>query len=98
MTCCEGERRLERRWRRCASVSVEELVWLQIEARQGDQEVHRVVAKRIGERGGLGLTVDGEFERTRSQIWQTPASDFFLQEASRRERKGGAREEVEGAL
>jgi hypothetical protein len=32
-------------------VCIEELVWLRIEARQGDQEVHRVVAKRIGERG-----------------------------------------------
>jgi hypothetical protein len=32
-------------------VSVEELVWLRIEACQGDQGVRRVVAKRIGERG-----------------------------------------------
>jgi hypothetical protein len=42
------------------------------------------------ERGGsLGLTVDGGFERTHSQIWRTPASDFVsLAALSAREREG----------
>jgi hypothetical protein len=42
--------------------------------------------------GGLGLTVDGGFERTRSQIWRTPASDFVLLEASRAREKRGHEE------
>jgi hypothetical protein len=42
--------------------------------------------------GGLGLTVDGGFERTRSQIWRTPASDFVsLAALSAREREGKGR-------
>jgi hypothetical protein len=42
-----------------------------------------------GRGGGLGLTVDGGFERTRSQIWRTPASDFVsLAALSAREQEG----------
>jgi hypothetical protein len=59
-------------------------------ARAGERERAR--------RGGAWLTVDGGFERTRSQIWRTPARNFAGLAASRAGGRKGDGEGVEGYL
>jgi hypothetical protein len=46
-------------------------------ALQGDQEMRRVVAKRIEMQGGLGLTGGVEFHRESLQVPQSLASNFI---------------------
>jgi hypothetical protein len=88
-SCSEEETRPEWPWAEMSFGWSSGLNLLQNKMNSGREMVRQVKVKGMGEMGGLGLTVDGGFERTRSHIWRTPASDFVsLAALSHREQEG----------